>query len=104
LFWENSLSKVGELIVDIERLDRGWQKIADDIKADKQRRTRELDDLYAKYPNAPPGGHSAAEKLRDQAADIESKESTDQIKSLDQQVIQDARRCKQVITEKLQTM
>lgn len=104
-FWEQALAGTRYLAADTEKLDQTWINMSDTAKSQKEKNDREIEEIYAKYPKMEPtAAERSAQRLRDQADQIEGQEGLNQFLSTDRKVIADARRCEQVIVAKLQTM
>jgi hypothetical protein len=104
-FWEQALTRARDLAANTEKLDRDWAKMFEDRQRAREGDRRNQEDLYTKFPDiAPTGSQRSAQSLRDQADRIEEQETLNHLRSNDQKVITDARRCERAIIEKLRMM
>ena len=103
-FWEQALTRARDLATGMESSDRDLAKMLDPAKAQRERDRRDRE-IYAIDPKmAPTDAERAAQRLRDQADQIEAQDVLNKILSRDRKIITDARRCQQVIADKLRTM
>jgi hypothetical protein len=84
-FWEQALTRARDLATGTEQLDANLVRMFEIAKMRK-------------------AGESIPERLREQADQIEARETLNQLSSRNRRVVADARHCEQAIIEKLRTM
>ena len=93
------------LAADSEKSSQEWIRMFDSGEAQRDRKRQTLEEMYSKYPTmAPTASQRTAERLRDQADEIEGRAGLDQLVSMHRKFAADARRCEQVIIGKLRPM
>ena len=99
-FWEQALERARAL---------AGRKTMEDILRSAERQTKQrnqsLEEIYKKYPKmAPTPDERAAQRLREQADQIEQRESLNRLYSMEREITTNALHCEQVIVQKLRNM